>query len=345
MIEKRRKICIVVLLAATALYIVLVNVLVSAALVPSFMRKLTAFEKITEKSYSEQVQTTDIQDNHAVAVSEADGWIRNSEVNKWSIVSEDGYRLAAAQISSAKSAPQLTTDDLGSSGQAPESSHKWAVLLHGYTGWKEAMYPFAYMYARQGYNILAPDLRCQGESDGNFIGMGYTDKFDVLKWIDLILKVDPDAEIVIHGQSMGAACALMLSGMDELPSNVKAVISDSSYTDAYNMFRQDCRNWFHLPPFPLVDSANLALQIRGGYDLKKASALDAVKKSSVPTLFIHGDEDAMISVNMAHELYNAAACEKQLLIVEGAGHGQTQDKDPDKYWKTVFSFIAEHTGM
>ena len=68
----------------------------------------------------------------------------------------------------------------------------------------------------------------------------------------------------------------------------------------------------------------------------------AVKKSRVPTLFIHGDEDAMISVDMSKELYEAAACEKELLIVEGAGHGQSQDKDPDTYYRNIEVFLEKN---
>ncbi|MDE5865873.1 MAG: alpha/beta hydrolase, partial [Lachnospiraceae bacterium] len=62
--KKRKKkkiiiaICIITGLFIT-LYFVLVNFLVSAALVPSFMRKLEAFERITDESYEAQVQTSD----------------------------------------------------------------------------------------------------------------------------------------------------------------------------------------------------------------------------------------------------------------------------------------------
>ena len=212
------------------------------------------------------------------------------------------------------------------------------LLLHGYTGWKEEMYPFAYWYHKQGYHALVPDLRCQGESQGDFIGMGWTDHFDCMLWIDYILSQDEEAQIVIHGQSMGAATALMMTG-EELPGQIQAVVSDSAYTDAYSMFGEKIKDWFGLPAFPLVDSACLMLRLRGGYNLKDASALEAVQKSGTPTLFIHGDSDAMISVQMSRELYEAAACEKELLIVEGAGHGQTQEKDPDTYYNTIKEFL------
>lgn len=82
--------------------------------------------------------------------------------------------------------------------------------------------------------------------------------------------------------------------------------------------------------------------MRGGYDLKEASAIDAVAKSSTPTLFIHGDEDAMISVQMSKDLYEAAECEKELLIVEGAGHAQSQEKAPDTYYGTIQTFLQQY---
>ncbi|MDE7284863.1 MAG: alpha/beta hydrolase [Lachnospiraceae bacterium] len=327
--KKRKKkkiiiaICIITGLFIT-LYFVLVNFLVSAALVPSFMRKLEAFERITDESYEAQVQTSDIKVNRQLALNETDEWLQTVNSQKISVMTDDGYKLIAKEFF------------------VEEESHKWLLLLHGYTGWKEEMYPFAYWYNTQGYHVIAPDLRCQGESEGDFIGMGWTDHYDCNLWIDYILSQDPEAVIVLHGQSMGAATALMMTGEENLSENVVAVISDCAYTDAYSMFGEKVSEWFYLPAFPLVDTACLVLRARGGYNLKDASAIDAVKKSSVPTLFIHGADDAMISVQMTKDLYEAAACRKKLLIVEGAGHAQSQEKDPDSYYNTIKTFLEEN---
>ena len=317
------KIAGVIILLILILYLVLVNALVSAALVPSFMEKLEAFERITEESYAAQVQTSDIRVNRQVALNETDTWLVMVESQKLSVVSEDGYRLIAEEF--------LPYED----------SHIWVLVLHGYTGWKEEMYPFACWYHGEGYHVIVPDLRCQGESEGDFIGMGWTDHFDCMLWIDYILTQDEAARIIIHGQSMGAAAALMMTGSENLPDNVVAVISDCAYTDAYSMFGEKIREWFYLPAFPLVDTACVMLKIRGGYDLKDASAIDAVAKSSVPTLFIHGEDDAMISVQMARDLYEVAMCRKELLIVEDAGHAQAQDKDPEAYYGAIREFLDQ----
>ena len=295
------------------------------------MKKLEAFSDVTEQGVATQQHTTDIQENHKASIDATKGWLKTVSSDTYKLLSDDGYRLVATMFH-----PSYTPL------AAPEDSHNWVLLLHGYTGWKEEMYPFAREYVLRGYHALVPDLRCQGESEGDFIGMGYTDSKDCLLWLKLILDTDPDAHIVIHGQSMGAATALILSGDPALPDAVKGIISDCSYTDAYTMFRDKIRDWFSLPAFPFLDSARLILMLRGGYDLYDASPLSAVKNSHTPTLFIHGTEDRIIDPAMTRELYDAcASSKKKLLLVEGAGHAQSQDKDPDRYYRTIFSFIGK----
>lgn len=262
--------------------------------------------------------------NRQIALNETRAWAAEAVHEKIAVETQDGYTLIAETF------------------PAEEESHVWILVLHGYTGWKEEMYPFAYWYHEQGYQILVPDLRCQGESEGDFIGMGWTDHFDCVLWVNYILSRDADARIVIHGQSMGASTALMMAGDERTSNKITAVISDCAYTDAYSMFGDKITEWFYLPPFPIVDTACFVLRMRGGYNLKDASAIDAVVKSRIPTLFIHGSEDDMISVQMSQDLYDAAGGPKELLIVEGAGHAQAQDKDPEAYYGAIAAFLEEY---
>ena len=316
-----KKIIIIVIIVIMIIYTVIGNVIVSAALVPDFMRKLEAFEEVTEKSYSEMVKTDDITENMKAAAEKTKAVLGNAGGTKEKITSDDGYALIAACFR-----------------QPEPEGRPWAVLLHGYTGWKEEMYHYAAKYYEKGFNILCPDLRCQGESDGDFIGMGWTDRYDVLAWIGKITDSYPDAEIVLHGESMGASCAVMMSGMD-LPDNIKCVISDCAFTDSVSMFRKQLRDWFSIPDIGFIGSARLWLRIRGGYDLKEASAINEIKKSDIPTLFIQGDQDRIVPVSSAEELYESLNAEKDIMIVEGAGHAQSCYKDPDAYYGRVFGFI------
>lgn len=322
--KKIIRITVIIAIVLFVLYTVFIYFLVSACLVPSFMNKMDAFEDITVMSYSQQVQTADIGENRKAAIDDTKSWLAEARGQKLALESEDGYRLVAQEF------------------YAKGDSHQWVLLLHGYTGWKEEMYPFAAWYFEQGFHVIVPDLRCQGESEGDFIGMGWTDHYDCNLWIQYILERDENAQVVLHGQSMGASTALIMAGDENLSDHVKAVVSDCAYTDAYSMFADKITSWFGLPAFPFVDSACLMLRLRGGYNLRNASAIRAVAQSDTPTLFIHGEEDALIPVEMAYELYEAAACEKELLIVEGAGHAQSQDKAPQNYYDTIRDFLETH---
>ena len=100
-LKKKRKLFIVLLiliLLLAVLYFILVNFLVSAALVPSFMRKLESFQRITDESYAAQVQTSDIQVNRQLALNHTNEWLDTVDSDKISVVSTDGYTLIATEF-------------------------------------------------------------------------------------------------------------------------------------------------------------------------------------------------------------------------------------------------------
>ena len=224
--------------------------------------------------------------------------------------------------------------------QNPDS-HKWALLIHSYRSSHRFMNPYATEYQARGYNTVQPDNRAHGRSGGKWIGMGYLDQFDILCWIRYILEKDPDAEIVLHGVSMGASALMMLSGQEGLPENIKVIIADSGYTSASDYLTWKLKQRFHLPPFPVIPIANISFKIAAGYYMNDASAIESIKKSSIPTLIIHGQDDQTVPVEDACRLYEAAACRKDLYIAEGTGHGEAVFTAPETYWDKVWAFIGE----
>src|SRR5699024_6839140 len=105
-----------------------------------------------------------------------------------------------------------------------------AIIAHGYMGDAESMYQFADMYHRLGYNVLVPDARGHGKSQGDYIGFGWPERKDYVKWIHEVLSQNGSKEnIILHGVSMGAATVMMTSG-EKLPTNVKAIIEDCGYS-------------------------------------------------------------------------------------------------------------------
>lgn len=250
-------------------------------------------------------------------------WLCAQELVTHEQVSFDGLKLVAREL------------------PAKEDSGAWAVCIHGFSGNGLNLGLAAKKWHERGYNVLLPDLRGSGLSEGNYYGMGWLDRKDIIEWISgTILKKDPEARIVLHGVSMGAATVMMTTG-EELPRNVIAAIEDCGYTSVWEEFTIQLKKVFGLPQFPIMHIVNRMAKRRAGYSFKEASSVAQVKKSKTPTLFIHGDEDSFVPFFMLDEVYEAAACEKERLAVKGAQHGEAATAAPGLYWDTVDGFIGK----
>ena len=222
-----------------------------------------------------------------------------------------------------------------------ENSDKWAITVHGYTNKAESMSAMAYKYHSLGYNILMPDLRGHGKSEGSYVGMGWHDRLDILKWIDLIIKENKDAKILLHGISMGAGTVMMVSG-EELPENVKVIIEDCGYTSAKEQLAYNLKTMFKLPSFPILNFCSLITKIKDNYFISEASAIKQLQKAKVPILFIHGDKDKFVPFYMLDKLYNACRSKKDKLIIKDVGHAKSESLKSDLYWNKVEDFIKPY---
>lgn len=222
---------------------------------------------------------------------------------------------------------------------AEDNTHDWALIVHSYRSHKSAMSVYEKKYHEDGYNTLTVDNRAHGQSGGKYIGMGYLDKLDIASWVEYILAEDSEAEIVLHGLSMGGAAVMMYAGQDDVSENVFAVVEDSGYESAESYLKWKLKQRFKLPSFPIIPIANIAFKLSAGYYMYDASAIDAVERCNVPILFIHGNNDETVPIEDAYALYEAAKCEKEMYIAEGAGHGEAVSVNPDEYWNRVEMFI------
>ena len=222
-----------------------------------------------------------------------------------------------------------------------QNSNKWAIVVHGYGGSGKLMSDKSKYFYDMGYNVLIPDLRGHGKSEGDYIGMGWKDRLDIISWINFIIKENPNAEIVLHGTSMGAATVLMTSG-ENLPSNVKAIVADCAYTSAWDEFSYQLETYLKVPSYYILNVTNMVTKLKAGYSLKEASALESVKKATVPILFIHGDKDKFVPYSMMDKLYDATNSPKEKLTIEGGEHANSDLVSPFLYWLTVEDFLNQY---
>lgn len=222
--------------------------------------------------------------------------------------------------------------------------NKVAVLLHGYRDRAESMLHIGYLYNHEmGFNVLLPHLHAHGESDGDHIDMGWLDRNDVMQWMDVANQMfrgdSTQSQMVVHGISMGAATAMCVSGEKNKPY-VKCFVEDCGYTSVWDEFSGELRKQFDLPQFPLLYTASGLCKLRYGWTFSEASALQQVKKSTLPMLFIHGDADTFVPFRMLNELYNAKTHGyKEKYIAHGTAHARAYTEHQDEYTSRVESFV------
>lgn len=237
-------------------------------------------------------------------------------------------------------------DDLTLQGyllEAKEPTNKLVITAHGYLGHGKQMGLYGqYYYEQLGYHFFTPDLRGHGASEGDYIGFGWHDRFDMIDWIDLLIeRFGSDTEIVLHGLSMGASTMLMASGED-LPPQVKAIIADSPYTSVHDMFKYQMTRMFHIPSFPVLNTTSLVTKVKAGYSLTEASSLKQVKKAEVPILYIHGEADTFVPTELAYELYEHTKSDTDILTIPGAGHGESFVLAKEKYLEKMNTFLDKY---
>ncbi|MBV0915237.1 alpha/beta hydrolase [Apilactobacillus sp. HBW1] len=229
---------------------------------------------------------------------------------------------------------------------ADKKTNKTVVIAHGYMGSKEKMAPYAYIFHQMGYNVLTPDDRGQGQSEGNYVGYGWPDRLDYIKWMKKVIKYQgPKTEIVMFGVSMGGATTMMVSGEKDVPHQVKAFIEDCGYTSVSDEINYEAGQLYHMPAFPrwpLVPILSGITHIRAGYSMYEASSLNQVKKNHRPMLFIHGADDEFVPTRMVYPLYKASKGPKQLLVVKNAAHAASYETNPKLYVDTIKGFLNKY---
>ncbi len=220
-------------------------------------------------------------------------------------------------------------------------TNKWLIAMHGYRGEAFQVSDYGLNFYEAGFNVLLPDQRGEGYSEGDWIGMGHFEQYDLIDWIDYIVELNPNAQIALFGVSMGAATVMLATGHD-LPSNVKVAIEDCGYTSIDAQLTNIFINYVHINPYPANIFADLFFRIRAGYSLYDGDATKAVSNSHTPTFFVHGSEDTFVPYPMVDVLYENCSAPKEKLIIEGAQHACSSSYNPDLYWEKVLAFVNKY---
>lgn len=238
-----------------------------------------------------------------------------------------------------------------------QGSDKTVMIHGGFRGnWNNGIITEEYNdFYKAGYNLLFVDSRATGNSGGDYVTYGQYESDDVLYWINQEVRERPSQKILLYGGSMGAATMMSVLAKD-IPVNVKGIIENCGFASIDEQLRFTY-NRTVVPALP--DAIKNQLDIIGDQEheylfmgllkqyyfdqemhLDTKAALPTIGMSdSLPKLIIHGTADDVVPVSNAQKLYELSGGYKDLLLVEGAGHGKAQEVDHAAYTKHVTDFL------
>lgn len=213
------------------------------------------------------------------------------------------------------------------------------LMLHGYRGESERDLSGGVQRCfALGRSALVVDQRSCGRSEGSVITFGIKEHRDCLSWIDFMLeRFGSDTKIILTGISMGASTVLMAAACP-LPPNVVGVLADCGFTSAPQIIKKILRQ-IHLPVFPFYPLIKLGAKLFGKFDLEENSAYESVQKTTLPTIFFHGEDDSFVPCYMSQENYDACNAPKYIMTVPGAGHGLSYPVAPEDYLRALRDFF------
>ena len=231
----------------------------------------------------------------AVLVNE---WVVNARTpRRIQVRSDDGTALAGRMIPGTK------------------RLRPWVLMLHDFGGsWRDSL-AFSRIYAAHDCNIMLVDMRAHGESEGEWTGSGWLDRRDVIAWCSwIIARTGEGTQIIIHGIGMGATAALFAAEEKDFPIQVRAIVSDSAYTDTWNATALRFGKGFAKPQ-PMLDLYRIILKkSKGGYDLGIGNILPSMQSISTPLFIMHGEKDACTPPYMGMYLAKAAGCDVDTIL-------------------------------
>ena len=176
---------------------------------------------------------------------------------------------------------------------------------------------------RAGFNVFIIDYRGFGKSEGEPSEDGlYKDGMAAYEHLTQSRAVDPTA-LVLFGRSLGSSVAIELA--TERPA--AAVIIESGFTSAQDIAR------IHYPWVPGFVRRAMTHQL---------SSLSKVGNLRTPALYVHGDRDTIVPMQMGRQLFEATPEPKAWYEIAGAGHNDTWYVGGQVYFRRLSEFVRTH---
>jgi uncharacterized protein len=221
----------------------------------------------------------------------------------------------------------------------PATSQKNLTLiyLHGIGGCKEHFLPTAQNMLSNGISVLAFDQRAHGQSGGDYCTFGAKEKYDVVAFVDTLLKIDSTQIIGIMGNSLGGAIALQCLANDK---RLKFGIIESTFNTLEKVVTEYGADFLFFKMPWLAHKTLEKSAIIADFDPFSIKPCEAAKQITQPMFMAHGEADQKIPYEFGLENFNnIASSKKEWVSVPDAGHHNIGRIGGAPYYAKMFAFL------
>jgi pimeloyl-ACP methyl ester carboxylesterase len=276
------------------------------------MRILRKLSQVKRRPYDEQLQ-------HEISEKDFDISLLDIAFEELWLTSDLGYRL------------------YGRYYKASGSAKTCIIAVHGYTSFGISMLPYMKEFTALGYDVFIPDNRYFGQSGGTFCSFGYFERYDIVKWIDLLSERDPEMSFGIFGVSMGAAISMMVAAMD---NRIKFLIEYCGYANMHGLLLPYMKNSEFLYKI-CAPSLFLASRILYGSKLDKIRPDLDIKSLTIPGMLLHSLEDTVVDYKNAVMLHTQRP-DFTLVTFEHGRHARSISVNHDQFMSAVTLFLLNN---
>ncbi len=220
-----------------------------------------------------------------------------------------------------------------------ENPRATIILAHGYHSCILTDFSFIYdRYHKAGLNLLLPDQRGHGQSQGKFISFGVKESRDFIDWGLYANRHLGGFPIIYSGLSMGAATTMYVAGQ-AYPDNTVGFIADCGFTSPKEIISKVFTQVTHLPAWPFLWAADIFARVFAGFRLDEMDATKTLRDNKLPIILVHGTADDFVPCDMTKRCFEACGGQKELLLVDGAGHGVSFAVAEKEYEALVMAFF------
>jgi fermentation-respiration switch protein FrsA (DUF1100 family) len=231
-------------------------------------------------------------------------------------------------------------NDLSGWYMPAEKSDKAVIFVHGHgADRREGMRWFKAVH-QAGFNILAFDLRNQGNSTKSFSTMGYFEKQDVIGALDYLQQQKQIQRIGIFGTSMGAATSIMAMVDDP---RIVAGVFEAGWANLDDLYGEIIEQHLGLPSFPLAPLITWMLEQRTGMDMAVVNPENLLGGISPrPVFIIHCSGDNLIRFSHGERNYAAANEPKEFWTSPCQIHARAWQSDPEYIENRVTNYFIKY---